>query len=577
MKGRSVRAVHRALISTTFRAAFRVFAFCASAALLMAVPGPVAAQTHDAGRDRAPSPVIELRRLLREQLGAGRIEAAIRSAQEALIRFPDDRAVREEFVELHTSLARGMMADEDFTGAERALSAVLKEDADNAEATRLKRAIEEARLEAPERVEQAQRRLELEWFEPAFNTIRQATKLLPARRSDWAKAYRSAGIGAGDDHYFTRNFHEAFYYYDAAIQIGEEMAEPLSAALLSRWAQCMVHALAEDIHRARYPPAYWRLVLRRAEAAELEGPYSDALRRTLRGLAYENLGDPRRASIEYAGVTGRHGPGANPVQVRRGREAALRVVRKSYDVASSDRRRGIWADHLPGEWRILRTPGFRIHHRNIEAAARVGAALKFHSSRISNLMALDPDEVPWTRPCDVYLHADATAFRKATGRPERVPAISVIHKRGADLEGHEIHAYQTDPMLLSSSLAHELAHLMIGAVTDYRPFPAVLNEGLALHVEPQCRHRQFAGLFGKIRQPKSIDRLLKVDEIHPPETEFYAQAYRLMAVLLDYGAMDSALRAGKLQVGRDKLARLFGLPSGEALETTYRGRETSRE
>jgi len=458
---------------------------------------------------------------------------------------------------------------EDFIAAERALRSALKVDSNHAAARRLLGAIRTARRAAPERVERARRWIEVEWFEPAFNALRQAAALLPDRKNEWASSYRAAAIGAGDDDYFSKNFHEAFYYYDAAITLGEERSIRPASSLIARWMQCMAHALAADIDQARYPPSYWKMAIRRAEGLGYDGEGAAGLMALLRGLAYENLGDAEQAAAEYGRVIGRPVVSIDADLIARSRKTALKTIRRWYDPNLSDRRDGVWSRNEHSEWQVLSRPGFRIHYRNAQAADLIASSAIFHFRRIADLLALDVEEVPWPVACDVFLHADEAAFREATGQPGPVRAISTIETQGGMLLRHTIHVHQRDPLLLSASISHELAHLIVGAVTSYRPGKAVLNEGIALHVEPECRHRQFGRLFGAIERPRRIQQLLTIGEMHPPEPGFYAEAYRLVSVLRRGGDLSRLVEGAGSGLNRTRLAKRFGYQSGKTLENAY--------
>ncbi|MFQ5501923.1 MAG: tetratricopeptide repeat protein [Phycisphaerae bacterium] len=510
-----------------------------------------------------------LDRTVRDHLETGQVEAAIRAVQRSLAAHPGDPDIRERFVTLHVSLARGLLGEEDFLAAERALRSVLKVDSNHAEARRLLGVIGTARRAAPERVERARRWIEVEWFEPAFNALRQAGALLPERKHEWASSYRAAAIGTGDDDYFSKNFHEAFYFYDAAIRLGEARDNRPSSSLIGRWMQCMAHALAADIDRARYPPSYWKMAIRRAEGLGYDGAGSADLKALLRGLAYENLGDVEQASAEYGKVIGRPVVSLDGDLIARSRKTALKTIRRWYDPALSDRRAGVWSRNEGGEWQVLSRPGFRIHHRNAKAAERIASAGIFYFRRIADLLALDVEEVPWPVACDVFLHADEAAFREATGQQGPVRAISTIETQGGKLLRHSIHVHQRDPLLMSASLSHELAHLIVGAVVGYRPGKAVLNEGIALHVEPECRHRQFGRLFGAIERPRRIQQLLSIGEMHPPEPDFYTEAYRLVWVLRRGGDLSRLVVEDGSGLNRTRLAKRFGFSGGKALEKAY--------
>ncbi len=472
-------------------------------------------------------PALRLRQSVVEHLRAGRIEAALEAAQRGLTAHSSDEEVRAEFISLHVSLARKLISDENYDLGERALEAALRVDESHPAARGLLKSIRQGRAEAPARVARAREWIELEWFEPAFVTYRQATALQPDRRREWLPDYRTTAIGAGDDDYLTKNFHEAFYYYDAALRLGDELSVPPPASLLDRWLQCMAHALSRDVDRAAYPPDYWKLALRRA-AVVGGNDKATTFVHMLRGLAYENLGDERLAAEAYARFLGER---SNVVDAREGRDHAIRRLRQRYDPSLCGRRIGPFAAGSAGKWQTLDGERFVIRHRNADIAARVARAAAFHFSRIADVFSLDDGEVPWASPCVIHLHPNAESFRKSAAQGEDVRAVSVIQSRGRRLEGHEIHVFQTDAMLLSASLSHEIAHLMIAALVEYQPMPGAISEGLALSIEPQCRRRQFARLFGEFPAPRSIERLLAIPNMHPAESAFYSESLRLVQVM----------------------------------------------
>ncbi len=538
---------------------------------MLGASGGLATAVADDRDPPAGSPAAILREQVKAQFTAGRVEAGLLVAQRALADHPDDPSVRNEFVTLHLALARRMLLNEDFATANRALAAAREVAPDHPEVGRLIRAILRAQDIVPARLKQADRWLAAEWFEPAFRAYRQALALVPERKKQWTAPYLRAAIGAADDHYFTKNFHEAFYRYDAAVRIEQQAGHDVPDDLIARWLQSLVHALSRDIDRVGYPPDYWKLILSRVHAADPDGQAHPTLRAMVRGLAYEDLGDLRRTAEAYGRVLGRPVVGLEPDLIRRGRSAALDKIRGLYDAKLSDRRRGIWQTAAGGPWQVLETPGFRIHHHNGEVAARVAAALRFHFDRIATFLGRPPERIPWSLPCDVYIHADVASFRRATGQKGDVQAISLIRRRGDVLDAHSIHALQTDPLLVSTSLAHELAHLMVGALTGYRPMAAALSEGVALQVEPVCRHTQFRRLFAQQTAPRSLPKLLHRKELHPTDAAFYIGSFRLLEVLLARGKIEAILNQDTEDTNLAALARSFGFKSARTLERAYHG------
>lgn len=531
----------------------------------MAVAAPPAPPPHSQTEDRPD--VRHLRLRIKALLKDGRIDDAVRIAQDALEKAPDDAAIRHEFVDLHIALARNWIAQERFTDALAALDAVIRVQPGQLDATRLKQSIDAARRAVPARVQQAREWIELEWYEPAFNAFRQAVALSPAHRRDWLKGYHDAAVGAGDDDYLTKNFQQAFYYYDAAMKLGDEADIPPDPALVSRWLQCLVHSLDDD-SGPRYPAAYWRLIFQRIADADYHGPDAGALKATLEGIAYEHAGNARQAARAFARALA---PSARRATsgAAAGHRAAVAQIRKLYDPASTGRRRGEWQRSDTDAPQLLESPRFRVHHHNGVIAQRVARALDFHFERIADSWALDANEIPWEKKADIYLYPDLDAFYKATGQAPPVTAISHIRLKGSQVAKKEIHAHLADPMLLSASLAHELTHLMTAELRRDRPLPAVLTEGLALCAEPQCRQRQFARLFESQKRPATIKRLLKFTDVHPTNVSFYCEAHRLMAVLLSRANPADILELRGEDIDVKRLARRCGFANWQQLQRRY--------
>lgn len=508
-----------------------------------------------------------LRARIKALLGEGRVDDAVRLSQAALRESPDDTAIRAEFVDLHLSLARNWLAEERFTDTETALDAILRVQPGQRDAALLKQSIAAARRAIPARLRQARAWIELEWFEPAFAAYRQAVALSPAHREAWIADYRAAAVGAGDDEYLTKNFHQAFYYYDAALTLGEEAGIESTSSLVSRWLQSLAHALMED-QRVHYPPAYWKLVFERIARSDYEGPDAEALKATLEAIAFEHAGDSERAAGSYARAARTTSGRASP-RLAAARLAALRVIRGLYDPKATGRRAGEWRRSDTSAPQLLESDRFRVHHRNALIAQRVAQALDFHFARIADTWSLDVEEIPWNQKADIHLHPDVHAFREATGQLPPVTAISHIRLQGSEIRQKIIHVHLGDELLMSASLAHELAHLMMAELRRDRPLPAVIAEGLALHAEPDCRHRQFARLFQGLKRKTPIRRLLQFEDVHPTDASFYSEAHRLMAVLRTRTNFADILELRSSASDAQHLARKCGFSDRRQLQRIY--------
>ena len=290
------------------------------------------------------------------------------------------------------------------------------------------------------------------------------------------------------------------------------------------------------------------------------------------GLAREDLGNLAGAAEHYGRVLDQPVAGAGAASIRDARDRSLRRLRQLYDKSLCDRRKGSWSKSARGPWQVHEGRRFRVHHRNAEAARRVDRALQFHFDRILALLDIAPETLKWPDRCDLFLYRSVESMRDATDQGGAVQAISVIRRRGDRVESFEIHAALTDPLLLSTSLAHELAHLIVAAATDSRPIPGAVAEGLALYVEPRCRHLQFARVFARQTEPRGLRALLAVSQTHPSDPGFYAQSLRLVQTLLERGGIEPLLRSDGDRRDAGRLARRFDFDSAADLERAYRGR-----
>jgi len=508
--------------------------------------------------------VAVLRERVKNYLQEGKLEQALNHLNDALNRVPEDAALRREGVDLYLSLARTWMTQEQFNAADRALLAVLRLDPSNRTARRLSAIIAEARRRLPAQLQQAQSWLAVEWFEPAFTTLRQARALVAQPDSAIDVAFRAAALGAGDDNYFTKSFHKAFYFYDAALQL-HDRDNPPPASLVSRWLQSLVHALADDMGNKRYSEAYWRLTLSKAEKYAAQQQPLQPLLTMLRGLAFEASGDVNGAAQHYGRVLGGQPRGS----LSDLRVAAQRSLRSFYDPNLSTRRGGAWQRAQRGAFASLDTQRFRIFHTDEKIRRQIAAALDYHLRRIVELSGWRLEELLWPTPIDIYIYPTDKGFIDATKQPPHVTAISRIQRDGNAIVGWSIHARATDPLLLASSLPHELFHLLMEANAASGQIPGALAEGLALHVEPPCRHRQFARLFRAQPQPATLNELIGHTAIHPTTPEFYAQSHRLIAVLRERVSFEQIAKAVTRGDSLAALAQLGGYADPMRLQRRY--------
>lgn len=522
------------------------------AALLLAATA--CAQTADPGRDGTG-----LREEITKLVASGQLEQAIHRAQQALREAPHDPGVRQEYVSFHLALAQLWLRQHRYEACTAALEAILAVEPRHPQATRLQGEIRAARERAGQQAEEIDCLLRLELFEAALEQIRGVKALRPDLAEALRDGERAAWLGAADDHYLARNFNEAFALYENLLAGHPEAG----AAIHSRWAVSLALALAEsDSAEPTDPNAAGRL-LARAKGV-LRKTNEPVLWRIIGGLLAERAGHLTDAGRTYAEAIGEPWelPPADQrrARVRQLREHAVIRARGLYRETPVARREGVWAIALPEVWKHRRTPHFDVYARNDLIAARVAEAVEYHFAGIGTWLGLvregtlAPAE-EWEPRGEIRVHATLAELQQATGAKGITYAVSHTRLQGGRILLRKLHAFQADPWLLSSTLPHELTHLLIADAqrcekgfsqqpdsrTSGQPgLPLAIDEGLALQAEPPSRRLMYRRLLDP--RPPAPAALLAATQVPADVEGFYAEASALTTWLLHRAAQQAGAR-----------------------------------
>jgi hypothetical protein len=212
------------------------------------------------------------------------------------------------------------------------------------------------------------------------------------------------------------------------------------------------------------------------------------------------------------------------------------------DRIAADRRSGPWAVAVGDEWRTRSTDRFVIYHRNDFAARRVEQAVHFHFREICSHFGVDPAAIERPQPVRIYLHPTRHEMRRTVGAKGDPLGRSVV--RLADGEPAELllHLSQDAPLLLSSVLPHELAHLVTAHAVGYRPLPPYLDEGLALQVEPPAVQVRYDRIEQELQAHVPLSALIGGSSPPTPQREAdYARARLCADFLILRLGLDSLL------------------------------------
>lgn len=556
-----------------------------TAVLLMAHAG-----LRTAAQDQSALP--DLRTEIAEHLKAGHPELAVERAQQALRDDPDDPVARREYVTLHMSLARLWLSQEEHEDGVAALRAVLRVEPAHAAAQELLRGIQNARAAAGRRVEQVDQLLRLELFESALADITAITALRPDLAESLRAQRKAAWIGTADDHYLARNFSEALALYENVLALDADAP----ADVRVRWAISLALALAgDDFSNSVGDETSRRLLDRAVEVLRDVG--QPMLESAIRGLLAERGGQSIAAGRAYSAALGRPWllPPVDSRQrdIRDLRRKVIDRLRKLYDTTPTGRRGGLWAASLPDIWKQRCDAHFEVYARSDLVAGRVAETLAHHFVSLSKWLKLDP-QAGWTPRCEVRVYENLAALHKATGTRGVTRAVSLTRVQGDRVLLRRMSVFQTDHWLLSSTLPHELTHVMLSEKLRGAPHvpsknaetagPAAsralattpllaFDEGIAVQVEPPARRLQYRRLLPKrVADPITLAATEKTP-LH--QLAFYARCDVLAEFALQRGGVAGLIDAARAESDTEWWSRL-GWPTQAAMRGDWQRWYTSR-
>lgn len=491
---------------------------------------------------------------VKELIRQNRINEAIETVRRARQESPESYEIKRCYVEVHTSLADRMIQAEGYLMADRLINEALAVVPDDRGALLLQQQLAELRQGIPRRIAEAHAQLEVEWFEPAYVALRQARALTAQPDSEWTQMFVAAAIGAGDDQYLVQEFQEAFKRYHAVVQLvrRKEVPEAVLRPCVAQALQSMVLRVADETDLHNYDNARWGSIVEAmkglgsvlsnskgrlpAAAAQLAG-LSEWM---FYGLSFERGGDAAKAREKYGEVAHEMRPLGDVLAARR---LAADSLRKHYTPSVAQQR--VEGVRQPdADWQEVRSEHFILRHRSRAAAPRVVQALEFHFARVARELGRRTEDVRWAVPCEVFLYPNAEGIPRELRHPAAALSAHAIEAEGGRLRSQAMHVTLADPLLFSVRLPYEIAHVMVAALTDYRPSPAALREGIAVSVEPEFSRRVLQRLAPVKSQRHAIVELLKRADFHAGnDAAFTAEAYALVQTLCVRGTLGDVVDA----------------------------------
>ena len=207
---------------------------------------------------------------------------------------------------------------------------------------------------------------------------------------------------------------------------------------------------------------------------------------------------------------------------------------------------------------------FAVRHRNEKLAREVLDAADRQAERILRELG-ESVRSPWgDKPCVIHMLPDKDEYLKETGMPEWSAGMTSTEAIGRGLIRHHVVIYQTGEKLLRGTVPHEVAHVVLFALTDHdKRIPLAFHEGFAVSREPGFKAGRDDALLRRARlfgDLIPLRELLMARHVGPSPGLFYAQSASLVRFLAD--------RKG-LRVFLEFLKDFAGRGSTHALGTRY--------
>jgi hypothetical protein len=187
-----------------------------------------------------------------------------------------------------------------------------------------------------------------------------------------------------------------------------------------------------------------------------------------------------------------------------------------------------------GVWSVSESDNFRIFHKEDRRLAEKVAEVAERTRQEMGRKWFGQDG-EWKYRCDLYLHATASDYSRATGKPASWTAHSTINLEAGRVVLRRIDLRGDDAELLTASLPHETTHAVLAGHFGTHQVPRWADEGMALLSEPDAKRETYRRKLGDARQNGLLFRareLMTMEEYPEPSRSF---AFYLQSVsLTDY-------------------------------------------
>ncbi len=188
-------------------------------------------------------------------------------------------------------------------------------------------------------------------------------------------------------------------------------------------------------------------------------------------------------------------------------------------------------------WARAETSNFRVFHNQSRELAEQVAQIAERTRTTMAQKWFGGFKEAWSPRCDIYLHATAQDYSRATGVPVASPGHSSIKNDGARVVGRRIDLHCDDAKgMVAAVLPHEATHVVLAGQFGEKQIPRWADEGMAVLTEPRDRIDRHLRNLARCRQDKqlfAVKQLMQLADYPDPRyiTAFYAQSVSLVEYL----------------------------------------------
>ncbi len=189
-------------------------------------------------------------------------------------------------------------------------------------------------------------------------------------------------------------------------------------------------------------------------------------------------------------------------------------------------------------WARAQSENFRLFHdQPKEYAEQVLRAAE--QARAVTLVKWGGDaKAAWKTPCDVYVHATAADYAKASGKSATGPGHATMQMKGTVVEKRRLDLRADEPNTVTNVVPHETTHLVLADLFD-SPLPRWADEAIAVLAEPPAQIDRYRKTLNRCRNVEKklvpLVQLFKQAE-YPAEagqiTAFYCESVSVVEFLI---------------------------------------------